>query len=97
MQSERYRCLFPNTRLGGRNTETEQTTTAGGFRYATSVGGTLTGRGGDLILVDDPIKAGDVMSEAERNSANNWFRDALLSRLDSKRDGAIVTGRNGSA
>lgn len=90
MQSDRYRALFPNARLGGKNTETEQSTTAGGMRYATSVGGTLTGRGGDLILVDDPIKAGDVMSEAERTTVNAWFRDTLLSRLDSKRDGAIV-------
>jgi hypothetical protein len=43
-----YRRLFPGTRIA-RNVETEVVTTRGGFRLATSVDGTLTGRGGDII------------------------------------------------
>ncbi|MEJ6785593.1 phage terminase large subunit [Aminobacter sp. Piv2-1] len=86
-----YRQLFPDARLSSRkNTETEQAMTSGGFRYATSVGGTLTGRGGDIIIVDDPIKADASMSDAERTSVNDWFRNSLLSRLDNKKEGAIV-------
>ena len=61
-----------------------------GFRLATSVGGTLTGRGGDTIIIDDPLKPDDAYSESRRTAANQWFANTLLSRLDDKRTGAIV-------
>ena len=54
------------------------------------MGGTLTGRGGDLIIVDDPLKAQDAASETRRTHVNEWFRSTLLSRLDHKVEGAIV-------
>ena len=57
---------------------------------ATSVGGTLTGRGGDIIVIDDPLKPDDAPSEIRRTAANQWFTNTLLSRLDDKRTGAIV-------
>ena len=57
---------------------------------ATSVGGTLTGRGGDVIIIDDPLKPDDAYSDVKRNAANEWFRSTLLSRLDDKRTGAIL-------
>ncbi|MEA3140186.1 MAG: hypothetical protein QOK23_2355 [Gammaproteobacteria bacterium] len=65
-------------------------TTARGYRYATSLGGTLTGRGADLIVLDDPQKPEEALSEAHRNSAGQWFDTTLLSRLDSKSKGAVV-------
>jgi predicted phage terminase large subunit-like protein len=73
-----------------KNSETEIELTARGFRLATSVGGTLTGRGGDTIIIDDPLKPDDAMSETKRSAANQWFTNTLLSRLDDKRTGAIV-------
>src|SRR5246127_1531039 len=54
------------------------------------VGGTLTGRGGDIIVIDDPLKPDDALSETKRLAANQWFTNTLLSRLDDKRTGAIV-------
>ena len=65
-------------------------TAAGGFRLVTSVGGTLTGRGGDLIIVDDPLNASEAYSKATRDRANDWFSHSLVSRLDNKGTGAIV-------
>ena len=57
---------FPNTRIGPyKNSETEIELTARGFRLATSVGGTLTGRGGDIIIIDDPLKPDDALSETK--------------------------------
>jgi hypothetical protein len=50
----------------------------------------LTGRGGEIIVIDDPLKPDDAYSEAKRNAANEWFKNTLLSRLDDKRTGAIV-------
>ena len=86
-----YRSAFPTTRIGPyKNSEIEIEFTARGFRLATSVGGTLTGRGGDIIVIDDPLKPDDAYSEAKRNAANEWFKSTLLSRLDDKRTGAIV-------
>lgn len=72
MQSSWYRRAFPGTVLK-RMSEQELTTTAGGSRLATSVGGTLTGRGADLIVVDDPHKAEDAGSEAALSRVRDWF------------------------
>jgi hypothetical protein len=69
MQSRWYRELFPGTRLDPhKNTEAEFVTTARGYRLGTSVGGTLTGRGGNLIVIDDPMKPSEARSETRRAS-----------------------------
>src|SRR5262249_43906654 len=65
-------------------------TTKGGFRYATSVGGTLTGIGGTDIIIDDPLKPEDAMSKAAREAAISWFRTTLSTRLNDKRTGVII-------
>ena len=91
MRSSWYRRVFPATHIDPlKDTETEFTTNRRGYRLSTSVGGTLTGRGGDLIIIDDPLKAADAHSELKREAVNNWFSNTLLSRLDDKRTGAIV-------
>jgi len=68
----------------------ELATTQGGFRLATSVGGVLTGRGADVILIDDPLKPTEAMSESRRAAVNDWFDGTLFSRLNDKIRGAIV-------
>jgi predicted phage terminase large subunit-like protein len=65
-------------------------TTARGFRFSTSVGGGLTGRGADFIIIDDPQKPEEAPSESRRQTANSWFDSILLSRLNDKRDGKII-------
>ncbi len=76
-----YRRTFPNARIGPyKNSETEIELTERGFRLATSVGGTLTGRGGDILIVDDPLKPDDALSETKRSAANQWFANTLLCR-----------------
>jgi predicted phage terminase large subunit-like protein len=91
LESPWYRSTFPGTRVGPfKNSETEIELTARGFRLATSVGGTLTGRGGDIIVIDDPLKPDDALSDVKRSGANQWFTNTLLSRQDDKRTGAII-------
>jgi predicted phage terminase large subunit-like protein len=91
MQSDFYRRAFPGTILSReRNAEHDFQTTRRGGRLSTSVGGTLTGRGGDIIVIDDPIKPDEAMSELARNSVIEWFSNTLLSRLNDKQRGAIV-------
>ena len=91
MRSTLYNRLFPNTRISPtKDTEMEFATTRGGNRLATSVGGTLTGRGGNLIIIDDPMKPQDAYSEAVRESTKQWYSNTLLTRLDNKTTDAIV-------
>src|SRR3954469_10449254 len=68
----------------------EFVTTRSGSRLTTSVGGTLTGRGGNLVIIDDPLKPQDAQSESTRASLKQWYSNTLLSRLDHKSEGAIV-------
>ena len=84
-----YRDLFPGLRVK-QDTTREFTTTRGGGRLSTSTGGTLTGRGADVIIIDDPMKAADAMSETERLKTIEWFRTTLVTRLNDKEKGAIV-------
>lgn len=91
MESAWYQRLFPGTRVNRRkNTETELTTTRQGFRLASSVGGVLTGRGGNVIVIDDPIKPADAESDLERRRVTDWYDTTLFSRLDNKEAGAII-------
>lgn len=81
MESALYRRVFPATRLNPRkSTETEFETADHGFRFATSVGGSLTGRGADLLIIDDPIKSQDAESEVVRERCNEWFDKTAMSR-----------------
>ena len=84
-----FRALFGSI-LGGRQAVDDFGTVAGGRRLATSVGGVLTGRGADLIIIDDPQKADDALSESSRRATHTWFDTHCLSRLNNKRDGAII-------
>lgn len=91
MRSPRYRSLFPGTRISSsKDTEFETMTTARGFRLATSVGGTLTGRGGKVVIIDDPMKPQDAQSESARQNLLQWLTNTLMSRLDNKATDAIV-------
>lgn len=84
-----YQATFPDMRLD-RETDREITTTQRGKRIATSIDGTLTGLGGNLIIIDDPLKLGDAMSEAVRLRVIEWYRSTLLSRGDDKTMTRIV-------
>lgn len=89
MGSSWYQELFP-TRLSGRTSVSDFTTTQQGGRMSTSVGGVLTGRGADLILIDDPLKPDDALSESQRTAVNDWYQNTLLSRLNDKETGCII-------
>jgi hypothetical protein len=84
-----YQATFAAMRLD-RDTDREIMTTERGKRIATSIDGTLTGLGGNLIIIDDPIKLGDAMSDAVRERVIEWYRSTLLSRGDDKTATRIV-------
>jgi len=90
MISEWYRRLFPTRLAPHRQAVAEFITTRQGYRLATSNGGVLTGRGADIILIDDPLKPEEAFSDTQRQAANEWYDHTLYSRLNDKRNGAIV-------
>jgi predicted phage terminase large subunit-like protein len=91
MESPWYQELFPETRLTTKRPRNiELITTRRGSRYAAGMNGAILGRGADLIVIDDPIKAADALSQAERRRVNETFDSTLLTRLNDKRTGAIV-------
>jgi predicted phage terminase large subunit-like protein len=88
--SDWYRGVFATRLSPQRAAMPEFDTTAQGCRLATSVGGVLTGRGADIIIIDDPLKPEEALSQAQRQSANEWYDHTLYSRLNDKLEGAIV-------
>jgi len=92
MESEWYRKDFPRTRISERgNRALELETTAGGVRKAVSVAGSITGFGADIIIVDDCMKADEAKSPTVRQELRNWFDNTLLSRLNDKARGRIIS------
>lgn len=90
MDSEFYQALFPTRISRKRDTVADFETTGGGFRFSTSVGGGFTGRGADVIVIDDPLKADEALSDVRRQSVNEWFDNTLRSRLNRQTEGAII-------
>lgn len=90
MQSDWYKRDFPRTVIAG-NRALELETTAGGVRKAVSVRGSITGFGADLIIVDDCMKADDARSPVIRAETRDWFDHTLLSRLNDKANGIIIS------
>jgi predicted phage terminase large subunit-like protein len=90
MMSPWYRRILPTRLAPHRQAVQEFITTRQGYRLATSTGGVLTGRGADIILIDDPLKPEEALSDAQRQACNEWYDHTLYSRLNDKRHGAIV-------
>jgi predicted phage terminase large subunit-like protein len=91
MTSRWYRKLFPAVQLSpSKQAVQEFVTTVEGYRLATSVGGVLTGRGADIIIIDDPLKPEEALSEAQRRAVNEWYDNTLYSRLNDKEHGCII-------
>jgi hypothetical protein len=90
MQSPWFEELFPECRLYRRPRDLELVTSQRGARFAAGVGGSVLGRGADIIVVDDPIKAFNALSRAERQRVNEFYDNTLQTRLNQKLTGAIV-------
>ena len=91
IQSSWYGEAFPRSKIiQGQNSKNKFVTEYGGFRLATSVGGTLTGEGADFLIIDDPLTPMQALSDKFRNRANTWFEQTFASRLNSLKHGRIV-------
>jgi predicted phage terminase large subunit-like protein len=76
--------------MSDQNTKTRFDNNQGGSRLSTSVGSSLTGEGGNIIVVDDPNAAQEAFSEATIASTIEWWDGALSTRLNNAKTGAFV-------
>ena len=90
MESPFYRFLFQTRLSEDRNAVAEFETTQGGCRIATSVGGAVTGRGGNVVIVDDFLKAEDALSDTRRRNSNDWYDSTLRNRLNRQAEDAFI-------
>lgn len=71
------------TRDDSRSRSSWQVLGHDGGMVTAGVGGPLTGKGGDLIIVDDPVKnAREAMSPVYRDAAWEWYQSTLRTRLE---------------
>ena len=61
-----------------------------GMMFSTSIGGALTGEGGDVIILDDPQNPLQANSDTEREATIAFFKNTLQSRLNDPRTGAFI-------
>jgi predicted phage terminase large subunit-like protein len=82
---------FPNTKFSPlKDTQSHFDTTQHGMRFATSVGGPMTGLGADFIIIDDPAKPSEINSEPARKGVNDWFDQTVSTRLNDPNNGVII-------
>ena len=101
MQSEAYRMLFPMTQVSN-NGSGSITTTRGGELYAAPFLGQITGFGcgrynaegfNGALLVDDPVKTQDALSETLRERVNFTWANTIISRINSDDTPVIIVAQ----
>ena len=91
MSSSWYREAFPKVRIASDQNEKHKfLTTQRGYRLASSVGGSITGEGGNFLIIDDPLNPTQALNAIWRDTGNRWFDHTFASRLDDKEYGAII-------
>jgi predicted phage terminase large subunit-like protein len=61
-----------------------------GQMIATSVGGTATGKGGDVLIIDDPIDPEQAASDVERTKANTWIDTTVRTRRNNPASDVMI-------
>tara|TARA_R100001129_G_scaffold64452_2_gene44043 strand:+ start:1448 stop:2899 length:1452 start_codon:yes stop_codon:yes gene_type:complete len=88
IEREDYQEIF-NTRLAADSKASGRwDTDRGGMYYAVGVGSNLAGRGGDLIIIDDPHSEQTAMSNNGFDDAWDWYTGGPRQRLQP--GGAII-------
>jgi predicted phage terminase large subunit-like protein len=76
--------------MPGHDNKAEMGNNMLGEMFTSSVGGSTTGRGGDIIVIDDPLDPKQALSDTMRGTANTWIKQTMSSRLNNKKKGAVV-------
>lgn len=91
LQSPWFKEIFPEVDISKeQNTKRKLQTTKLGYRFATSVGGSLTGDGGNFLILDDPMNPLQAESSKYRSRVIDWFGQSFMTRLNDRRKGVVV-------
>jgi hypothetical protein len=90
MSSAWYQRAFATRLASSRPAVNDFRTTRNGSRLSVSVGGAAIGRGAEFIIIDDPLKPDEALSETQRKAVNDWFTHTLITRLNNKVTGRII-------
>jgi hypothetical protein len=85
-----FKTVFATRLAEDRAKVNDFATTQGGGVYAASAGGALTGRGGDMIIFDDPLNIDDANNLEQIERVNERFDSLIMSRLDNPKTGKVV-------
>ena len=90
LNSHQYKLIFPNVRLKeDEKSKGYWRTRQGGGYFSAGIGGAITGRGANCLIIDDPIKnREEAESKVFRDNVWNWYRSTARTRLAS--NGAII-------
>ena len=89
MDTQEYRDMFENVSLAADSKSAGRwETSQGGEYFAAGVGGAITGRGADLLIIDDPHSEQDALSPGAMEGAYEWYTSGPRQRLQP--GGAIV-------
>ena len=93
IDSDDYKKVFPNVKLAADSKASGRWDTSnGGMYYAVGVGSNLAGRGGDLVIIDDPHSEQTAMSNNGFDDAWEWYTGGPRQRLQP--GGSIVLGQS---
>ena len=81
IDSEDYRKIFTTTLQEDSKAAGRWETAQGGEYFAAGVGGAITGRGADLLIIDDPHSEQDALSPTALESAYEWYTSGPRQRL----------------
>jgi len=81
IDSERYQKVFRTKLQEDSKAAGRWETSAGGEYFAAGVGGAITGRGADLLIIDDPHSEQDAQSKIALDSAYEWYTSGPRQRL----------------
>jgi len=82
IDSDEYQEVFPKLRLEADNKSAGRwTTNQGGESFYAGVGGAITGRGADLLIIDDPVSEQDALSPTAMDSIYDWYTSGPRQRL----------------
>lgn len=90
MKSEYFKDLFPEKKFhDDQNKKTNWKLKDGSSFFGTSVGGASTGKGANIALLDDLLKAHDSDSIAEKDNVEKFIKNSIMTRLET--NGAVVS------
>ena len=82
IDSDDYSQIFPDLKLEADNKSAGRwTTNQDGESFYAGVGGAITGRGADLLIIDDPHSEQDALSPTAMESAYEWYTSGPRQRL----------------